>query len=395
MSTHAKSRGWTVTWNNPTLTGEVIHGIWKSSSTCPTYYVFQMERGTTMHLQGYVHYTNPLTLASVKKRLNLEGVHLEMAKGSAQQNKTYCTKQDETYVSGPWEHGDLPAQGTRTDLSAAIDWIKENKKTPVGTLALTEFAPTWVKYHKALDALHSTHQSTMLRDRPVVIFIVGPPGRGKSTWCLENFKDAFWMNNGKWWDGYAGQEVVILDDFDATVAGQLTWRNFKLLLDRFPLQLEKKGNMVNILAKIFIVTSNYAQEKWFKCLALENTDPVDRQALARRVTRNCNLFGLTSDQSNEELLKLSKDYGNKDWAPPDIEEGNGNPTTSPIVTTSHAPHASIDITGTDVDEAGNGFIVAQLSDEYENSDDEQWARDRLATLKKRKHNTHTGVPLYD
>ena len=42
----------------------------------------------------------------------------------------------------------------------------------------------------------------------------GPSGTGKSRWVAATWPDAFWKSpESKWWDGYSGQETVVLDDF--------------------------------------------------------------------------------------------------------------------------------------------------------------------------------------
>ena len=42
----------------------------------------------------------------------------------------------------------------------------------------------------------------------------GPSGTGKSRWVAATWPDAFWKApESKWWDGYSGQETVVLDDF--------------------------------------------------------------------------------------------------------------------------------------------------------------------------------------
>lgn len=46
-----------------------------------------------------------------------------------------------------------------------------------------------------------------------VIVLVGLPGTGKSRYCWENYPNLFSKPSGNWWDGYNGEETVLLDDF--------------------------------------------------------------------------------------------------------------------------------------------------------------------------------------
>ena len=42
----------------------------------------------------------------------------------------------------------------------------------------------------------------------------GPSGTRKSRFVAARWPDAFWKApESKWWDGYSGQETVVLDDF--------------------------------------------------------------------------------------------------------------------------------------------------------------------------------------
>lgn len=85
------------------------------------YIVYQKERAPStgaLHFQGYVVLTNPTSLVGMKAIHAT--AHWEVAKGSAQDNIAYCTKED-SRVSPPVERGDPPAQGTSSPLSLLCD----------------------------------------------------------------------------------------------------------------------------------------------------------------------------------------------------------------------------------------------------------------------------------
>lgn len=65
----------------------------------------------------------------------------------------------------------------------------------------------------------------------------------------------------KWWDGYRGQDVVILDDITPDHACLC----YHLLIwsDHYSFNAEVKGGSVNIRPRIIIVTSNYTIEEVF------------------------------------------------------------------------------------------------------------------------------------
>jgi len=89
----SRGRAWCWTLNNPTE--EEIASI---KDLEVKYLIFGNEVGEngTPHLQGYVVFLNPVTLAQAKGRLSTR-VHLEKPKGSAAQNIAYCSKDGDIF----------------------------------------------------------------------------------------------------------------------------------------------------------------------------------------------------------------------------------------------------------------------------------------------------------
>lgn len=58
----------------------------------------------------------------------------------------------------------------------------------------------------------------------------------------------------KWWDGYQGEEVIIMDDIDPSLAGFLR-SHLKIWTDRYSFIGEAKGSAVYPKYKLFIITS--------------------------------------------------------------------------------------------------------------------------------------------
>jgi len=83
--------------------------------------------------------------------------------------------------------------------------------------------------------------------------------------------------SNKWWDGYQGQEAVILDDLDPKIAGCLT-QHLKHWSDPYgKMPGEVKGGQVPLTYDTFIVTSQYSIEETYP-------DQRDQEAIARRFT---------------------------------------------------------------------------------------------------------------
>nr|WDW25907.1 MAG: replication-associated protein [Canine stool-associated circular virus] len=89
------------------------------------------------------------------------------------------------------------------------------------------------------------------------IWLNGPAGCGKSTWARKfgESKGGFYEKaQNKWWDGYDGEKVVILDDLDTHALNHY----LKIWADKFACKGEVKGSTIWLHHDFFVVTSNYS-----------------------------------------------------------------------------------------------------------------------------------------
>lgn len=126
------------------------------------YIVFQEEVGAsgTPHLQGYIEFNTPRRMAYIKNALEEEAIHLEPARGTANECKAYCTKED-TRVGGPYELGIMGgSQGKRNDLLALRDAIKSGAslKELIDNDAVATSA---IRYLRASERLIETYPITI------------------------------------------------------------------------------------------------------------------------------------------------------------------------------------------------------------------------------------------
>lgn len=106
MAQTFRSRSWCFTANLPS---DVETPILDQPMEEVIYQVWQYEEVNHRHIQGYAYFKNPITAARFKKLVftwcNVKA-HVEVARGSPEKNKKYCTK-EESRVAGPFEFGSM------------------------------------------------------------------------------------------------------------------------------------------------------------------------------------------------------------------------------------------------------------------------------------------------
>lgn len=85
-----------------------------------------------LHLQGYVSFNNPRSFLATRRRLPA-GTHVEPAKGSAVQNRVYCTKSGEFEEFGTIPDNDIAtARASKAKLYAdTLQLAKEGKEEEI------------------------------------------------------------------------------------------------------------------------------------------------------------------------------------------------------------------------------------------------------------------------
>ena len=89
--------------------------------------------------------------------------------------------------------------------------------------------------------LHGTSAYEGPRD---CVYIYGKSGSGKTRSAVEACPRhaMFWKPISKWWDGYMGQEYVLIDDLDPSHKFIGYW--LKLWADRYAISGEIKGGTI-------------------------------------------------------------------------------------------------------------------------------------------------------
>lgn len=228
------------------------------------YLIYQLEEcpeTRRTHWQGYIQFKNRVRMPRVKKLMDLDNMHLEVARGNDEANRFYCSK-SETRIDGPWEYGvkqERSGQGKRNDIGK---FISDAKQEGFG-YAVRNNINTYVKYSKGLTEAYSWIREPEEREPPKVIWIYGPTGVGKSREARRKDKKAFTIPKceGKVWFGsYTDQETIILDDLRPD-----TMKNDYLLtlLDRYEMEVEIKGGFRWLNAKTIYITSDRSPEDFW------------------------------------------------------------------------------------------------------------------------------------
>lgn len=112
----------------------------------------------------------------------------------------------------------------------------------------------FVKWHRGFLELQRVLMAGNPRDpanQPVVKWWFGPTGTGKSRTAFTQFPTAYVKMQNKWWDGYLGQAVVIMDDYRPMMC---SFAHLLQILDRYPMKVEMKGSSMELSATTFIIT---------------------------------------------------------------------------------------------------------------------------------------------
>lgn len=245
----SKSRNWCFTINNWTDNDcRAMEGA--------EYTVVGKETGEagTPHLQGFCHFTNQRTFNGVK-RIH-PTAHWEEMHGNIEQAIEYCKK------DGQWhEWGEKPKsqaeKGTANadrwrdiiDLSRAGDFESIKEKYPdVYATRLPQLENLRRKRPREMPQLNPSETEHQ--------WIWGDTGLGKTRSAIEENPGAYIKDpQTKWWDGYDGQEVVIIDDFDVYQKAQ--GGMVKRWADIYPFQAEVKNGQMLIRPNKVIITSQY------------------------------------------------------------------------------------------------------------------------------------------
>lgn len=225
------------------------------------YWIIGREVGDsgTPHLQGYASLRGRRTFDYVRDKLGSRA-HISGARGTARQNRTYCSKGGDFISGGEINEGGNPG-ASREEL--ARQFMASVGRGNKGVVDFAdEFPGTFI--FSGATMLRNALALKPTIDRPGinVQWFHGPPGTGKSRLAHSRLPEAYVKEpRTKWWNGYLCESSVIIDDFGPNgidINHLLRW------FDRYKCLVENKGGMIPLYADTFIVTSNFHPSELFK-----------------------------------------------------------------------------------------------------------------------------------
>lgn len=281
----SKSRNWVFTkqateaeseqWNTANA---VIPEPFKWHTDSRVKYVkYQIERAPEtgkLHVQGMIIIKSATKMTTVKNLIG-DNPHVEICKDVAK-SVQYCGKA-ESRIFGPWEHGDLPKQGKRTDLVQLWSDVKSHKRTR----DMLEEDPRVAKFEKQIKFMRfnvmDAESDRQMQGVKVYVFY-GDTDLGKTYTAMNLMDDknnVFKMDppaskgQNLWWDAYEGERTLVLDEFEGE--NYCSLNKLKVLLDKYKCRLDVKGAFTWAAWTTVIICSNTAPRNWYQVLPSDET----------------------------------------------------------------------------------------------------------------------------
>lgn len=293
MEKDTRSRKWQLTLNNPLDYGYTHDKIkeFLGEFNKLVYWCMADEVGeeNTPHTHIYMHNSTVIRFSMIKKRF--PQAHIEMCRGTAQQNREYITKtgkylndrKHETCIDGTFEEfGEVPIerQGKRNDLDDLYSMIKDG----LSDFDILEQDASYILHMDKIDRARQTVRQETYKNtwRDVdVTYIYGDTGSGKTRGVMEKYgyENVFRVTDYLHpFDNYKGQDVVVFEEFRSNlrIGDMLNY------LDGYPLELPcRYANKYACFTKVYLI-SNLPLSQQYNQLQIENYESY--RAFLRRIS---------------------------------------------------------------------------------------------------------------
>jgi len=264
MNSNPKLSNFVFTWNYPEA--EPDWQMWTLNQLVEEgtirYAAFSLETAPTTgqrHLQGFLGFFVNTRLSTVIK--TLPGPHIEPMKGSLNQNEAYCSKAGELII-----YGDVPASKEKAAKKSA-----EERWELAKAGQFQQLNPEQIKTYEYIYSKYGQQPKDL--EQLDNVWIQGPTGLGKSHGTRLMHPGLYSKpGSNKWWCGYQGEEVVLLDDLDPQHGKEME-AYVKIWSDHYVFTAETKGGHIQIRPRKIIVTSNYTIDEVFPKSTHDGTSP--------------------------------------------------------------------------------------------------------------------------
>nr|QKN88907.1 MAG: replication-associated protein [Cressdnaviricota sp.] len=246
--------------------------------------------GEQRHLQFTVTFKHPTTRSGAlwilaqdnqaRAAVLYQRCYLEPSR-NAEWCRAYC-KDAKKRMEGTnvVEIGAEPVRGVAPE---AMDAVQDIEAGMTIQEIIRKYPKVWTRHHQMLKATANLMggKPRDLDDKPEVVVYYGIPGSGKSWSAQMENPGAYRKDSTKWWPSYEAQTTVIFDDFAPNnYAGTGEFMKIDDLLralDVYEVQVQYKGGYSQLVAKKFVICSNFMPEEWYPGHS-------QLEALKRRIT---------------------------------------------------------------------------------------------------------------
>ena len=243
---------------------DLLQGIERVQRAPIQYAVWQVENAPTTnrhHIQGYIEFKDRRRFGQVKGFFS-SGIHIEARKGTAQQARDYCMKED-TRLLGPFEFKEFNNFDKKSSEEKFGDIIEMCKQQTSLEEIRDKYKGLWFKYSRVIKELQQEYAIDRDLSKIQLTVIYGPSQVGKTTFAQECWPDAYLKKNlDNFWQFYDGEKVVFFDEFSGSYPYsellQLTGKSKKLILNI-------KGSAAKCKAEHIVIISNSRPSEWYSC----------------------------------------------------------------------------------------------------------------------------------
>jgi len=289
-----QARKWQITINNP-LQRDLSHSnikILLEELKSLEYWCMSDEigRNSTHHTHIYIVCSSAIRFSTLKKKLPI--AHLEIARGTSQENRDYIFKEgkwekdkkQETNLQDTHEEwGELPVerQGARNDYADLYDLIKDG----YSNFDILEENPEFLNQIERIDKVRQTVLSEKYKNEYrylTATYIHGETGSGKTRSVMERYGygNVFRVTNYQHpFDQYQMQDVIMFEEFRSS----LKIADMLIYLDGYPTALPcRYSDRIACYTNVYLVSnvdlfSQYAD--------IQKEHPKTWKAFLRRINK--------------------------------------------------------------------------------------------------------------